>query len=166
MNNPLLVVFSAVVAMVAAPAARQNQITVTRDGWTVTADTARSVVRISHQKLGANLENGQLNIESEHGLKRLGNWTVEKKGPGALSIHTSEPPSGWLFGVEGNALRISSTTAEAVLVAEAPAPADRVVARTMDPEGIPVTWAGTNEVKHNFGGDETKHRSLSSAPES
>ena len=93
MNNPLLVVFSAVVAMVAAPAAGHNQITVTRDGWTVTADTARSVVRISHQKLGANLENGQLNIESEHGLKRLGNWTVEKKGPGALSIRTSEPPS-------------------------------------------------------------------------
>ncbi len=160
MNKPLLVAFSAVVAVVVAPAAGQNQITVTRDGWTVTADTARSVVRISHAKLGAILENGQLNIEEEHGLKRLGNWTVEKKGPDALSIRTSEPPSGWLFGVEGNALRISSTTAEAVLVAEAPAPADRVVARTMDSEGIPVTWVGTNEVGDSWGGHDTRNPSF------
>lgn len=160
MSRSLLVMISAVLTMVTASAGAENQVTLTRNGWTVTADGARSVVGITHDKLGTLLENVWLNLQGDHGLKRLENWTVEKKGPGQLSIRTSEPPTAWLFELNGNTLEISSTVAEAVLTAEAPASAERVVARAMDPEGVPVTWVGTNEVVRSYGGSETRNQSF------
>jgi hypothetical protein len=55
---------------------------------------------------------------------------------------------------------ISTTTAEGVLTAEAPATQDRIVARLLDPQGVPVTWVGTDEVKGSYGGSETRNPSF------
>ena len=51
------------------------------------------------------------------------------------------------------------TARGAVLTGEAPAPADRIVARLLDPAGTPVDWVGTDEVKSSYGGSETHNRS-------
>jgi hypothetical protein len=57
-------------------------------------------------------------------------------------------------------LTISTTTAEGVLTGEAPATQDRIVARLLDPQGVPVTWVGTDEVKNGYGGSETRNPSF------
>jgi hypothetical protein len=51
-------------------------------------------------------------------------------------------------------VRISTTSAEGVLAAEAPAPPDRIVGRLLDPQGTPVKWMMTEEVKNGYGGPE------------
>ena len=48
----------------------------------------------------------------------------------------------WQVDLLADLVKISSTTADAVLTAEAPAPRDRMVARALDREGVPVTWVG------------------------
>jgi hypothetical protein len=47
-----------------------------------------------------------------------------------------------------------------VLTGEAPATQDRIVARLLDPQGVPVTWVGTDEVKNGYGGSETRNPSF------
>lgn len=54
---------------------------------------------------------------------------------------------------------MSSTSNDGVLAAEVPASRDRVVARTMDPQGVPVDWIGTQEVAEGYGGEVTHNRS-------
>jgi len=66
----------------------------------------------------------------------------------------------WLFEVSENQLRISTTSAEGVLTAQAPAPSQRIPARLLDREGTPVDWVGTSEVAHTYGGGYTHNASF------
>ena len=144
----------------AASAETGNPVSVSSDGWTVTADPEQGVLSIAHAKLGTVLKDVRLNLQGEHGLIPLKDWSVEKQGRHQLSVRTSEPRTAWLLELSPNTLKISSTSTGAVLTAKVPAAPDRVVARVLDPQGVPVDWVGTNEVLHSYGGSETRHQSF------
>ena len=92
------------------------------------------------------LQSARLNLQGEHGLRPWTSWSAEKLGTQQLLLRTAAPATVWIVEPGPDALRVSSTSTRAVLTAEAPAPADRVVARLLDPAGFPVDWVGTAEV--------------------
>ena len=133
-----------------------NQVSVTQDGWTVSADGEHGKLTVTHETLGTVLEDVRLNLQGERGLSPLKNWSVAKKGETQLSIRTAAPVTGWLVELGPNTLKFSSTTAEAELTAQAPASKDRIVARLLDPQGAPVDWALTHEIVNTYGGSEVR----------
>ena len=137
-----------------------NSVSVTGDGWTVIANGEQGTLNISYDKLGTIIKNARLSLGGEHGLRQFKKWSVEKQGEKELFIRTTQPPTGWQLNLGPNTLEISSTSAEGVLAAEAPAPASRIVARLLDPQGLPVNWVGTNEVMTGYGGKETRNASF------
>jgi hypothetical protein len=142
-------------ALLVAPIGRA-QSNLSSGGWTVFADAQAGVLSFQHDKLGTVLNDVRLNLPGERGLRRLTNWSVEKSGQNQLSIRTGEPATRWVIELESSALKFSCTGADAVITANAPAPASRIVARLLDPEGTPVTWRGTEEVNLGFGGSLTE----------
>ena len=142
-----------------AGAATPNQVSVAYDGWTIVADAERGALSLSHDKLGVVMKHLELQLRGDDGLTLLKDWTVEKQGEDQLSIRSGQPPTAWVFGLSPNTLKISSTATNAVVTAKVPAPADRIVARLLDPEGVPVDWGGTAEVQHTYGGKKTWNQS-------
>jgi hypothetical protein len=136
-----------------------SQISVAQDGWTIVADSERGVLSVSHDKLGILMKDLRLHLRGDEGLTLLKSWSAEKRGDRQLSIQVSQPPTAWSFDVGPNILKISSTATNAVLTANVPATMDRVVARLLDPEGVPVDWEGTAEVQHTYGGSKTWNQS-------
>ena len=156
----LAVIGIAVLAVQAGSAKAGTPVTVSSEGWTVTGDGQQGVIRITYENLGTVLNNVRLNLRGEHGRQQLKGWSVEKVGEKGLSIHTAEPRSVWTIQLGPEALTIFTTTAGGVPTAEAPAAHDRIVARLLDPQGVPVTWVGTDEVKSGNGGSETRNPSF------
>lgn len=150
-----------VVALVAATtlARAENTVSISSNGWTVTVDAGQGVLSVAHDNLGTVLKNVRLNLQGERNLLRLKSWSVEKKSPSELSIITAQPQTAWLLELDPSMLKISSTSMDTVLTAEAPASKDRVVARLMDPQGVPVTWVGTN-AGSSWGASETRNPSF------
>lgn len=149
-----------VVLLIAAGWARTaDTLSVTSDGWTIRADGERGSLTINHDGLGAVMKEARLNLQRGHGLQQLNNWTVRRRSQDELWIKTAQPPSGWLFKLGPNTLRISSTSSVAVLSAQAPASANRIVARLLEPQGVPVDWAGTKEIT-SYGGHEIHNPSF------
>ena len=136
-------------------------VTVTRDGWTVTADAASGILSISHERLGEVLSDLRLAVRDEGGRVRpWASWSDAVVHGDRLRVMTTAPATTWLIEPLGEALRISSTSTRGLAIGAAPAPADRVVARLIDPSGTPVTWSGTGEVHGGYGGSETKNPSF------
>jgi hypothetical protein len=143
-----------------AQADAQATVTINAQGWSISADPGRSSLSISHESLGTILQDVRLNLEGNRELSALSGWSVEKTSQLVLTVHGVHPSGAWVFAICGNDLRISSTFANAVLTGEAPAPMNRIPARTLDPEGFPVNWVGTNEAMLEYGGKETENRSF------
>ena len=141
----LAVIGIAVLAVQVGWADAGTPLTVSSEGWTVTGDGQQRVISISYENLGTVLKDVRLNLRGQDGLQQLEGWSVEKVGEKGLSIHTAEPHTVWAIKLGPEALIISTTTAEGVLTGEAPATQDRIVARLLDPQGVPVTWMGTEE---------------------
>jgi hypothetical protein len=141
------------IALTASPALGEtvNLVSFTSEGWTLIADQDRGVLRVSRDGLGTILERVQLNQRGEQGLQPLRGWSIEKHG-NALRIQTSEPRTTWVFDLSADRLRISTTAANGVLTADAPAAADRIVARLLDPQGTPVNWMMTRETQDSYDG--------------
>ncbi len=137
-----------------------NLVTATSDGWSVTVDQQRHTLRISHEGLGTVLDDVRLELRDEHGLEPWKNWSVATNGRNQLSIRTAEPPGSWLLELGPRSLKISCTSYDAVLAAEAPAPPGRIVARLLDPQGTPVNWMMTPETKNGYGGFEASYPSF------
>lgn len=135
-------------------------VSITSNGWTVTANVGESVLTVAHDKLGTVLEGVRINLKNEGDLRPLEGWRVEATSQRELSIRTLEPETAWRVELGPNTLMISSTSGEALLTAKAPASSDRIVARLMHPEGIPVEWEGTREVANGYGGKQTRNRSF------
>ncbi len=127
--------------------------------WTVTADATQGVVNVKSGTLGVLLQNAHLYVNSPNGRHELKGWQAQGNG-GQLNIKTTEPPSAWSFEVAENRLTISSTEYDAELIADAPAPPTRIIARLMDGQGTPVDWVGTREVAGTYGGSLTHNRSF------
>jgi hypothetical protein len=153
------VIGMAVLAVQVGWADAGTPVTVSSDGWTVSGDGQQGVISITYENLGTVLKDVRLNLRGQHGLQQLKGWSVGKVGEKGLSIHTAEPRTVWAIKLGPEALTISTTTAEGVLTGEAPASKDRVVARLMDPQGVPVTWVGTN-AGSGWGASETRNPSF------
>ncbi|HVN06487.1 MAG TPA: alpha-galactosidase [Bryobacteraceae bacterium] len=145
------------IAFAAALAAMAAQ---TSGPWTIAEDQDRGTLTITHAKLGVLLRDVRLNVREGSRLRPLGRWTVMPERAGTLVVHTAQPRTAWQFEMGPADLKISSTVADAVITAAAPASGDRIVARLLDPQGTPVDWAGTAEVAAGYGGEETHNPSF------
>jgi hypothetical protein len=124
------------------------------------ADAERGDISIAHDSLGVILKGMQFNLKDEKGLSPIKGWTAEKKGDRQLLFRSVQPGNTVIFTLSPNNLMISGTSADLILTADAPATADRTVARLLDKGGIPVNWVGTDEVVGSFGGKETRNPSF------
>lgn len=150
----LLVVFLATPSVWAVP------VTLSGSGWTITADPEAAELTISHDKLGVVLQSIRLQQISGGQVILAEHWTASVHGDNQLTVKTKAPLMTWRFEVSENQLRISSTSAEAILTGQAPASAQRILARLLDREGMPVDWVGTGEVAVTYGGQYTHNASF------
>ena len=128
--------------------------------WTIAEDQARGTLTISHATLGTLLGNVRLNVREADGLHRLEHWAPAPGAPNKVILRTAQPRTAWQFELGQETLKISSTVANAVITATAPASANRIVARLLDPQGAPVDWVGTSEVADGYAGAETHNPSF------
>ena len=138
----------------------QQSRSISRDGWTITADPAASVLSISHDKLGPVMKHVQINLREAGEWRELAGWSVQRNGQSGLMLRTAEPRTAWLFELGPNTLKISSTSASGAVTAELPASIDRLPVRLLDSRGSPVAWTGTGEVANSYGGRETRNQSF------
>ncbi len=124
-------------------------------GWTLTADATQGTLNIAYDSLGVLLQQIRLHIKNYKQLLPAGPWAAEKTSPMQLAVRLNNPACAVLFTVTEFGLSVASSSSTLVLTAQAPAGNNRIVANVIDPNGIPVTWSGTNEVVENFGGSET-----------
>lgn len=151
---------AALMLVVRCTAQAEVPVVIDSQGWTITASPELGTLTASYQQLGLVLQNVRLGLQSEHGFLPLTRWSVEKSGQSSLTIHTVHPIAAWNFQIDPSGLEISSTFTGAMLTAEAPAPLNRIPARTLDPRGFPVDWLGTNEAMLAYGGEETRNQSF------
>src|SRR5215469_7795064 len=101
-------------AVVLSVAGQQGQagtpVSVTADGWTVTADAETGLLSIMHDNLGTVMEKVQLNLQGVHALRALKGWTATKTGSKQLLLRTSDPPTSWRIDWDKDWLKISSTS--------------------------------------------------------
>ncbi|MEO8657958.1 MAG: glycoside hydrolase family 36 protein, partial [Bryobacteraceae bacterium] len=128
--------------------------------WTVSPDVEKSVLTISHAALGVVMKDVKLHVRGPAGLVPVQRWKIEDRGEGEFLLTSESPRTGWKITVRDQLLSINTTSDAAVLTASVPAGPQRIVARLMDPQGTPVDWVGTNEVKGGYGGSETRNRSF------
>jgi hypothetical protein len=146
-------------AAAASPAQTKSVVSIVSNGWTVVANGERGELSIQYGKLGLVLSDVRLNIPGDKGLRPLTSWVARKQGQHRVSIRTVQPPAAWRIEARQNTLEISSSVGNAILTARAPASRHRLVARLLDPQGIPVEWRGTDEVAKGYGGSITRHPS-------
>jgi len=151
-------VIAVTLALVAASTRMQagDAISIAANGWTVTATPGQGRLTIAREGLGTLMRNVRLGLR---GAPAFSGWSAERLEGGRLSIKTVRPRTGWMLQLAPDAFIISGTSSDGILTAEAPAPPDRIVARTMDPQGVPVDWIGTPEVSTDYGGSVTRNRS-------
>src|SRR4051812_45953819 len=145
-------------------ASKTAPLSISRNGWTVETNPEQGELRISHDGLGAVLEHVRLNLEGERGLIAAKSWSAEKHGEDELLLRSGEPRAVWVLRLKPNELWVSTTSADGWLSAKASAPPQRIVARLMDPRGIPVDWSGTAEVHGSYGGGVNRPAFSFSAP--
>ena len=160
MRRFFILMISVVPIVSGALAQTGSRVAVAANGWNVSADREQAVLNIAHDGLGALMNDIRLNLREGRSLHLLSKWSVERSGAQQLILKTVQPPSAWVFDLGPNLLKISSTSSIAVITARAPASKDRVVARVMDPQGVPVEWLGTNEVVSSYGGSQTRNGSF------
>src|SRR5262245_49712835 len=147
-------------ALCAVAASRYSTMpSVSTSQWTLTTDAGQGAITVNNKTLGVLLQNVHLFVNAANGRQELKEWHAQEKD-GQLQIRTSEPPTGWSFDLGENTLTISSTEYDAELIADAPAPPTRIIARLMDDSGVPVDWVGTREVAGTYGGSLTHNRSF------
>lgn len=137
-----------------------SQVVLSRSGWSIAADPSTARLTISHAKLGVVFQDVKLEVSSCGHLVPAEDWLAELMPEDKLSLKTRNPQTAWIFEVSGDELRISTTSTQAVLLGQAPAPAQRILARLLDREGTPVDWVGTGEVAVTYGGAYTHNSSF------
>jgi hypothetical protein len=134
-------------------------VTLSSSGWTITADPRLGQLILYHDSLGVVLREITLNSKSKDDVRPLREWTVVKKDGNQIALKTEHPASVWTFELNHNNIIISATTAELFISAKAPASVERVVARLLDPAGVPVNWRGTDEITGSWNGKDTQNPS-------
>jgi len=134
--------------MAATASLRQN-------GWVVDYFQESSTLSISTDRLGSIARDIALNEETPSGLRRLTRLSARIGANGKLTIETKDPISAWEFDAQPDKLTIVTTDFHGVLTGWADSPADRSVVRLIDPEGLRVSWRGTDEVTETYGGESS-----------
>ena len=147
------------IAMPGLGLAADQPSTFSHAGWTLNADSSRQEISLSHQGLGLLLTNIHFSVAGTSGEVPVKKWTLGNAESDQFVIRTSAPRSTWYFVVNDSVLRISCTAPSATLLAKIPVSANRIVARLLDPDGVPVEWAGTAEVASGYGGSITRNPS-------
>jgi hypothetical protein len=137
----------------------KKPVTLSGSGWTINADPENGVLNLSHDSLGLIIKDIRLNVKSKQSLNQLKDWTAVIKRGNQLEVQTIQPVSTWIFELNQNNLIISTTCADMFLTAFAPASSERIVSRVLDPQGVPVNWTGTDEIKVSWNGNETRNPS-------
>jgi gluconolactonase len=134
-------------------------LTLSSSGWTITADLKLEQLTLYHNSLGVVLKEITLHARNKDDAGALKVWNAEKKGENLLVLRTESPASAWTFELNHNNIIISATTADMFISSRAPASVERVVARLLDPAGVPVNWRGTNEIENSWNGKDTQNPS-------
>ncbi len=129
------------------------------NGWSIIVNPQAELLDISHEKLGNIVEAVSLYTKQGSTLVQLKKWSASITDSNRLSIETLEPYSYWLIELNDNSIMISSTSYDMVMKGSAPSSSERVVARLMDKNGVPVIWKGTDEVVVSWNGSETRNDS-------
>lgn len=144
----------------AVPAAIAGRtVSISSNGWNITADIEQEIITIEHKTVGLVLENARLNLKQDGKIQPLSNWSAEKNRANRLVVKTAWPNSKWVFETKDNVLSIICSAANGVITALVPADKDRIPARIIDPGGKPVAWSGTREVSGAYGGPQTHNPS-------
>ena len=159
MQRKLVIAFGLLFCLCVRIQGQEGASTLHAAGWTIKAEPAAGEISVSHDATGALLEHTTLNVRDDQGLYAVRGWTASIVSPTRLVLHKTNPPAAWQFEVDANLLKISSTSLNTVFVAQVPAPPDRIPARLLDPLGVPVSWEGTAEVQHGYGGSITRNPS-------
>jgi hypothetical protein len=130
-------------------------VSISAEGWTVTADVGRGVFSASHESLGAVLVDASFAVRDSSQSLETAQWTAQTSKPNRLILSNSQLRIAWVLELRHDILIISSTSRATKLRATIPTSQDVVPARLLDPEGTPVDWVGNNEVEGLYGGHET-----------
>ncbi len=149
-----------IIAVSSAPPMFASDVTLSSFGWTITVDPEGTRLSFRHEKLGVLLDKVDLKVAVNGEFVRPKRWQAQANADNRLVIKTLDPKTAWNIDIGENAVRISSTSDNAMLTAHAPAPSERILARLLDREGTPVDWVGTAEVAHTYGGGYTHNASF------
>ncbi|MDB6012970.1 MAG: alpha-galactosidase [Gammaproteobacteria bacterium] len=140
---------------ISGTARSEAPVSVSAEGWTVTANPDRGVFSASHEALGAVLVDASFDVHDSMGTHAVGKWTAKRGTLHQLVLRSTESRIGWVIELRRDILIISSTSRTTTLRAAIPAPQSLMQARLLDPEGTPVNWVGNDEVEGLYGGHET-----------
>ena len=146
------------ISPVAVRHARAAPVNLAEQGWTISADAEKTALMVRHERTGSLLEDVQLQLRGPKGLVRVEKWSLSA-APHEMSIITEAPRTRWIFPPTRDTLRISCTSSDAIVIARIPAGKDRLVARLLEEDGVPVVWSGTDEVVGSYGGTCTRNPS-------
>jgi hypothetical protein len=127
--------------------------------WVLSADPAAETFSVEMGTLGSVMQAGKLWVSDRGKLEPVTGWTV-RAGEGQLEIRANHPQMAWTLSVSGDVLQIASTDYRSAVTADVPSTVDRIFARLVDPQGVPVTWSGTGEVHEGYGGSYTRNPSF------
>jgi hypothetical protein len=150
-----LLAFMAVLAALNAGAQTAATVSLRQNGWVIDCSEASSTLSISADRLGSVAREIQLNEETPSGLRRLTHFSARIGANGQLTVKTREPKTEWEFDALPGKVTVTTTDFHGVLTGWADSPADRTVVRLLDPEGLPVSWRGNDEVVETYGGTST-----------
>ena len=159
MYRRLLLAFVFVLTALHAGAQTAATVSLRQNGWSIDCSQQDSSLSISADRLGSIARDIQLHEETPSGLRRLTHFSASIGASGQLIIKTTEPRTAWEFDAQPDKLTIITTDFHGVMTGWADSPTDRVIARLLDPEGLPVNWQGTDEVVETYGGSHTINRS-------
>ena len=127
--------------------------------WVIAADETAQTFSVTAGNLGVLLQGGRLWAGEDDRLLPVTGWTARAEN-NVLTIRSSNPKMEWKLIASGDTLQVSSTDYHSVLTADVPSSADRIFARLLDREGVPVVWSGTGEVQEGYGGSYTRNPSF------
>lgn len=117
----------------------QATVSISSQGWTITASPEQGLLGISQTTLGVILNDNRIGVQAEGGTKFLPitGWSAEQGNQSLLIIHSVHPIGAWTFEIDHDTLKISCTTARVTLTAQAPAPLNRLAVPARRPARLP-----------------------------
>lgn len=142
-----------VLATLNAGAQTGATVSLRQNGWVIDCSQENSSMSISADRLGSIAREIQLNEETPSGLRRLTHFSASIGADGQLFIKTTDPKTEWEITAQTDKVTIVATDFHGVMTGWADSPDGRSVVRLIDPEGLPVSWRGTDEVTETYGGE-------------